>query len=382
MHLLSYRDLALQPARTMIYQLEDLIVELCDADLILPHARSYSRFTSDHQNLLSRGYKKVVRRSIGSFKREEPELSSDGPNILMLVALNGKDLHMLNTIKDWRSKFDYVFAYLFDAWVLEAIPSIANQLDHIIVPYAEAVPSVSQRCQVKVSALPAGHDILGQGGYGGQRDIDVISYGRSCDLYLQALAETATGNQPISLYDHPGFAVEKLPKKTFTPGRTDWDDKSTLISKLQRSKLALAFENFHTSNVRPGAHIADRLQHSILTQRWFECLGSGCVVVGKRPRSTLTKPYLDWPNSTIELPDDPGAGVEMIREMLSDTTFLNDQGRRNYFESMKRNDWRVRLREIFRLSSIEEPAGLTASIDQIEALYARYGRSARGADSY
>ena len=373
MHILSFRELETHPARTMIYQLEDLMVKLCGAKLISPRARTYSGFSSNKTGMVSRGYRKAIRTSIGSFQPESPPVSETDDNVLLIVALNGTDLQMLNAVKGWRTSYDYVAAYLFDAWVLEAIPTIARQLDQIIAPYPEAIPALEQQLGVKATAIPAGHDILGHGAFGGERDIDVISYGRSCDAHLAALTKMNADKDTVMLYDHPGFPSIREPAQTFSPGRQDWDNKAELLSSLRRSKTALAFENFYTTKTTaPGVHIAERLQHSILTQRWFECLGSGCVVLGKRPRSESTRSYLDWPESTIELPDDPTEGVNVIKAVLEDTTFLAAQGEKNYFECLLRNDWRLRIRQFYRLCSLPEPPKLTESIAEIEQLYDRY----------
>ncbi|NJL45293.1 MAG: glycosyltransferase family 1 protein [Leptolyngbyaceae cyanobacterium SM2_3_12] len=103
----------------------------------------------------------------------------------------------------------------------------------------------------------------------------------------------------------------------------------------------------------------------IVGYRWFEISAAGCAVLGKRPESSVIQDYLGWQDATIELPDDPQAGVEMIRHLLADTERMAAIHRRNYRENLLRNDWRHRFKAMFEHLGLPVPTKLKEQLDQL-----------------
>jgi hypothetical protein len=83
---------------------------------------------------------------------------------------------------------------------------------------------------------------------------------------------------------------------------------------------------------------------------------------------------LAWPGATVELADDARAAVTQLESMLAeDPATQESQRRRNIAETLRRHDWRLRIRELCRLFELPEPARLPADLAAVEALAATYG---------
>lgn len=395
--LLSSRQLEASPQMTIIYDLEDIVCETCDAQLLLPQPRSLKRRSLTQPSLFSDIAVKFLRKTVGEYYplkgMNSPRIVSsqnigaevaldigingDGgvrcpasqPNILMLFALNGAGLELLSALPQWRQEFDLVVAYVLDCWLLESYPKATHQIDHLFIPYPELKEQVQTYLNIPVSVLPIGFDVLNRGQGHSDRSIDVMSYGRVSSQYHQVLsAAIAQPNSALLYYRHMPEMGQWLPKQTYGLNRFDYQHRLHLNQMLRNTKLALAFENLYTSRTTqaPGSHIIQRLNESILTTRWFECTASGCVVVGKRPLSSLVQGYLDWPEATLELPDDANEGLLLIQEWLSKPDWLRSIQERNYRESLRRNDWRLRLRDLFQQLLLPLPKGLESSLQVLQ----------------
>lgn len=387
--LLSSRQLEASPQMTIIYDLEDIVRETCGAQLLLPQPRSLKRQDLTQPSFFSGIATKFLRRTVGEYhplgveshvpvgcspapqppispKTSSKNLPKTLPKTLMVFALNGAGLGLLSALPRWRQDFDLVVAYVLDCWILESYPAAARQIDHLFVPYPELKDQVQAHLNIPVSVLPIGFDVLNRGCGESDRPIDVMSYGRVSRQYHQALsAAIAQPNSALFYYRHQPEAAQWLPQESYGANRFDYQHRLQLNQMLRHTKLALAFENLYTSRMTQasGSHIIQRLSASILTTRWFECTASGCVVVGKRPLSSLVQRYLNWPNATLELPDDPSEGLGLIQEWLSQPEWLRSIQARNYCESLRRNDWRLRLRDLFQQLSLPLPQGLAASLE-------------------
>lgn len=344
-----------------VYELEDLIVKTCGATLLAPHARDSIRWL--HQQ---RGYplplaQKIARKTVGIY--EPPRVSiprKQGPNVLLVISLNGTELELLTSIAEWRHQFDVVFAYVFDCWELSTYPACANQIDHLFIPVPEAVDFLHKRLGLPVSFMPLGSDVLTHGSPQTNRPIDILSYGRIPESFHQEFSRAF--NQPnseqfyVRLISRPG---ETFPKRPYEE-REDMRYRQMLFQYLRRSKLAVAFDTMF-----PGMR---KFPYSFVTMRWFECGGAGCAIVGKPPTSPQSLQLLDWPDSTIELPDDPTESVQFLKDLLNDTPRLHALHRRNYLENLTRHDWRIRLRQMFDTLQLPTPKRL---LDELELIQQR-----------
>ncbi|NJL45291.1 MAG: glycosyltransferase family 1 protein, partial [Leptolyngbyaceae cyanobacterium SM2_3_12] len=59
-----------------------------------------------------------------------------------------------------------VVAYIFDCWVVEAMPRLTAQIDHLFIPFPELQGTLANQLGIPVSSLPFGADVLARGRVG------------------------------------------------------------------------------------------------------------------------------------------------------------------------------------------------------------------------
>jgi len=104
-----------------------------------------------------------------------------------------------------------------------------------------------------------------------------------------------------------------------------------------------------------------------MTHRWPQAWAAGCTVVGRRPTEPELVPYLDWPESTLEIPDDGAEWIPYLESVLDDEEGLRRRRRRNTLEVLRRHDDRLRLRKLLDNLGLEPPERLRAELQRLEA---------------
>ncbi|MBD2020133.1 glycosyltransferase family 1 protein [Leptolyngbya sp. FACHB-36] len=355
-YVLSDRGMCSSVSYDPLFELEDILAQTCSATILAPLYRSMMMWAQSRSPLLAKG----IARTIGVYESTALPKSSDGPNVLLMVLPFSARLQLLSSIPNWRSRFDVVAAYIFDAWSPEAYPSVARQLDHIFVPMPEIVNSIQSTLEVPVSLLPFASDVLTYGCGRLERTIDVISYGRIPPAHHLAFANAFDAPDSSRVYyrstPRPGHDFAQV-----IPSDQQRHplDTQQLYQRLQTSKLALAYDTLY-----PGMR---QFPYSFVTLRWFQCGAAGCAVVGKRPTTPLADELLDWKDSTIDLPDDPCESVDFIHALLQDTPRLHAIHQRNYLRNLDRHDWRHRLQTLLTTLGLPLPHALAQQLDDVRS---------------
>jgi len=366
---LSSRGLWSNVSWDPVFELENIVVRTCNAQLLVPSAR----------DLLIRSYglappsdriaRKAIKRTTGFYKLAPlPELF-DKPNVLLTIGLSGSDLELLSSIPKWRQCFDLAIGYVFDAWDTGSYSKNVYHLDHLFVALPEVIHELKQYFGIPVSLLPFGADVLTQGSCQVKRSIDLMSFGRIPTQYHNAFLNKF--NQPGSeqiYYKSTPRNDERFPKLPYEK-RKDEEDTLLLFHFLRNSQITLAFDTLY-----PGMR---QFPYSFITLRWFYGWATGGAIVGKRPTTPLADELLNWEDATIELPDDPQKSVELIEELLQDTQRLHSIYRRNYVESLARHDWRYRIQSMLEKVKIPLPHLLHEELLQLKMLHDKWSRSSR-----
>jgi hypothetical protein len=374
--LLTARQLISAPHYGMCFEFEDVLTEDCGAQLLYPEPHPIFKRSFQHKLTASGALHRLIRKSTGVFHpvaSEQLPKAGDDLNVLIIVAMNGNDLQPLLAIPQWRQRYDRVLVYVFDCWVLEAFPkAITSQIDHIFGPFLGMCAQVSDYLGIPATVLPPGTNVRHHGSPRAERPIDITSYGRCSKQYSEAISRAF--NEPGTgriYYTHGSMQSGQFPSLPYGPERQDYQHKRLLSKVLRRSQAALAFSNVFTSKSQSTMqhHVAHRIATPILGYRWFEISAAGCAVLGKRPESPFTDEYLGWEDATIELPDDPLAGVDFIHDFLGDKARLEAIHHRNYYENLVRNDWRHRIKVMLETLSIPLPERLQQQLATMEEEY-------------
>ena len=133
-----------------------------------------------------------------------------------------------------------------------------------------------------------------------------------------------------------------------------------LLKTLQRTRISLAFHMLCNPEI-------NRPKSMMVTSRWLESLAAGCIVVGKRPISTMADEMLSWSDCTIELPDDPAAAVDAVEELLQTEEAKFDEIRRtNMRNTMLYHDIRSRIADLLKAFGIDQPQSLSGELEELK----------------
>lgn len=330
---------------TAVYEFEDFLARATGGSLHLPARRSAS------VRRLLRG---PLRRRFGHLTLEEPPRPTPGShNVLIAVATTPMQLQMLLSVPAWRS-FDQVVAYVIDSYKHGDYPPLTDRLDHVFTPILEDVEPVRKLTGVPTTLIPFGYDVLVEGSDRGHRHrpIDVIGYGRQPPEHLRAVRDA---------FNRPGSGRLFFHSTYEHPRPRDVQQERDLFWKLlRRSNLAMAFctQAFYQRSIPV----------SIVTCRWFECLTAGCVVVGRRPATPLADRLFDWPDATIEAPEDPTGFVPFIEDLLAQPERLDEARRVTRRHFLARHDVRHRIRDMWQALDLPLPGGLEAELGELTRL--------------
>ena len=344
-----------------VFELENIVVRTCNAQLLVPSAHHVFQWSYTLYPLAGRILRKAVKSTTGVYNLPLLPQLSDKPNVLLVIGISGAELEQLSSIPKWRERFEVVIAYIFDSWEPAAYSKNVYHLDHLFVALPEIIDELKQTFGIPVSLIPFAADVLAQGSCQLKRSIDLTSFGRIPSQYDTVFCNKF--NQPGSeqiYYKSTARTEEQFPKLPYEM-RRDEQDSRLLFHILRHSKLTLAFDPLY-----PGMR---RFPYSFITLRWFYGTATGGAVVGKRPTTPLMDELMNWEDATIELPDDPQKSAEFIDELLQDEVRLNSIYKRNYVESLARHDWRHRIQSMLETVKIPLPQGLLEELSQMKIIH-------------
>ncbi len=355
LYVISRRELNSSVSWDPLFEVENIIADTCDATIIAPRARRVYQAVEPKSGRHVPVLRGLVRRTFGPY---EPCVlpPKTGPEACISVAISTPNLDVVEAVPGWRERFDLALGYVFDAWG-DYTDHLAA-FDRIFVPLPDAMEQWQQRSSVKTTLIPFGVDAHEEGGGDADRPIDLISYGRIPRQFHQAFSQrwNRSSSRVLFLRTAPRN-VEIYPDRPYAQ-RDDHADVGALYQLLRRSKASLCFDTAY-----PGMR---KFPYSFVTLRWFDAFATGCAVVGKRPTTPEAERLLPWQESTIEIPDNPSAAVEMLEAFFADSARLERIRLRNYYEALTRHDWRMRVRDMLQSVGMALPARLVSHLDQLE----------------
>ena len=166
-----------------VFEIENMVVRTCNAQLLVPSARDLFQWSSTLYPLADLIVRKAVKFTTGLYNLPLlPELS-DKPNVLLIIGISGADLELLSSIPKWRERFDVVIAYIFDPWEPAIYSKNVSHLDHLFVGIPEIIDELKQSFGIPVSLIPFAADVLVQGSCQLKRSTDLTSFGRIPSQY-------------------------------------------------------------------------------------------------------------------------------------------------------------------------------------------------------
>ena len=296
-------------------------------------------------------------RLFGPFLRLDEPVAGE---LLLVVAREPSDLRMVRALPNARKRFRKIVGYVIDSYFAEAFERSAKHYDHIFSTTEEGAELLREKYGVSSSVLRQGFDCLRWADTEADRSIDVIGFGRQPDTYHRQFQAAFHTSKSRVLYLHSPIGTRT--------GVDVYIERPMVLKLLQRSKISLAFHMMvEPVGQRPRAA-------GFVTSRWLESLGTGCIVVGRRPPGAMAKDMFPWPDALIDVPDEPSRAVEFITSLLSEPNFLTETRARNVAEMCRRHDWRYRIRDIYEHLGMALPESLKSEIAALEMLTDRFSR--------
>ena len=296
----------------------------------------------------------LLRRLSGREKLQFAPLDCAGGDVLFVGARGPEDLAMVDAIRQVRSKFSRIHAFVTDSYFLAGYYPQTALFDSITVTAHADVDYPAQKFGIAVQQLYQGTDALQWAPRQRlAREIDIMAFGRTPPSYQSALTQAFHTMDSPHLYLHSPLGN--------LSGPTVQLERAMLFKLLQRSRISLAFHLL----VEPQG---TRPRSMMVTSRWLESLLSGCVVAGRRPVSRMADEMLGWAGSTTELSAVPVEAVQQLRALLQDEEALLAQRRANVREVLQRHDWRQRIHSLCTQNGWDAPPALHDELQQLEAL--------------
>lgn len=336
-------------------------------NIFWPHYTAYAATVPTV--LMSTPYQKPAPGRLGFFlqNRREKQGHSDrlcdivraqkdpnGPNILIVWALNIRDIVRSRLLEPVWDQFDHTVL-----WVLDTInPEYAhledlNRFDLIASICGDIGTDFETRTGQPVVYMPPHTDVLQFGTTDAYRPLDLLVIGRREErLY-----------NPIHLHfnrsdTHRLSADLRTRTKNFAAPPKD--ECQILMSAYARAKIAFCFE---ASNSHPRFR-----GYSPLTERWAHAWASGCTVVGRKPTGRGADAQMDWPEATLELPDTPEDAISYLETLLEDDAGLKRRRFRNAAEAARRHDTRHRFRLLLETLDLPRPEKLDQGLQDLDRM--------------
>jgi hypothetical protein len=178
-----------------------------------------------------------------------------------------------------------------------------------------------------VDWLPWGSDVLNLGSANGERQYDLLRFGRQPaewddDLHSKQQAQA----RGLSFHGRPPRFDDYL------------ENHLGLMKLLSEAKFTLAFTNRVSPSVQTHPH------REYITGRWTDSLAAGAIVAGIPPRSPSIESLL-WPEALLDITTvNQQEGLEVLASAAEQWTPA--RAHFNYLKSLDLLDWRWRFKTL------------------------------------
>ena len=341
-----------------MYEFEDVIASIEDAQMLAPHRRPGSRAVR-----LARNLRDTAREKLGLTRLAESEpIRVDGMFDLFFAVFHFTwQVAYLRNI-DWRRRCRKGVCFIIEQWwpaLDEAEPylEMLRDFDRVFLFSRWSIPRIEAASGAAVSYLPIGADALQSCPYPAcpPRTIDVFSMGRRTphvhDVLLRMMQE-----------ERISYVFDSL-----RAGTDSWvnyrEHRALLRHMFKRSRFVLAFRHNDSPHfaVRTGGEEA-------IPSRYFEGIAGGPVVLGSAPNCSDYEANFDWPDAVIPLPAGPRAIEETLESLNGQPERVARARAGNTVNALRRHDWAYRWQTILAAAGLSEAPALNDRIANLHGV--------------
>jgi hypothetical protein len=374
---LSMRKVSNVVGYCAMYEFEDLISELLDADRVTPLVekgleRSRRVYKATRYLTRSKGLAEALAPRVDGVELERDYA------LFLPVFNHPHELFNLNAVRGWRQHSRFAAAYICEAWdarLPDYLLELLQPFDHIFLGVEGACAAVARMTGRPCTYLPMGVDALrfAPAPEASERPIDVCGIGRRSDVTHAALLELARREGRFYYYDtmrRSGGARSGGAAVTF--GVIDAKEHRLLLaSLLKRSRYFIANRAWADS---PGL---TRGKDEIAC-RFYEGAAAGAVMLGEPPDTEDFRMEFDWPDAVVRTPFHAPDIADTIHALDKDPLRTSRIRTNGVVNALRRHDWSQRLSELLKVAGVAPPPALLARTAELEATAARFRAAAAG----
>ena len=345
--------------QTSQYEFEDVIAKVDDVAWCSPEP-----VPAGPTGRLARGMLNRAGRRVGRPRRAAmapPREPSEGVDADLLFATFGDatEIGMLPHIQPQVRRAAARVAWIMELWTPQ-LPRVTDYLrqlgdfDHVFVANRSVAAAVAEITGVPCSYLPGAANTATYAPAGPDspaRTVDVATYGRRLPGTHAPLLQALTEGRLNYVYDTVRGAWD-------VTGHAE--HRIAQAALLQRSRYSIVYKiNDEPSRVdRTGSEES-------LTNRYFESLAAGTVLLGSAPDSEEWADCFPWPDAIIAIPAPAPDIVSIIAELDRDPARLARARVAAVTAFLRRHDWAHRWQQVLAVVGMDEAPQLTAHLAQL-----------------
>ncbi len=369
--ILSMREVSHLVGYSHLYEFEDVVSELLNADII----KLTNHDDLDTYRKLYKAAKLTIRsRTTANFltdkvikKALKQPLEKDYD--LLIAPFNTPyELFMLLSLGNWRDKCKKAACYIIEFWQYdlpecEYLLDFLKDFDHIFLGARQCVDQVGKITGKPCTYLPLSIDTMRFCPHPPihQPTIEYCNLGRRSPKTHQGLMDLAEKNKLFYYYDTISMSnvVNSSKQQTF-PVKNPREHRLLLANLLKRSHYFIA------NRARANEFKKEKSKDE-LSLRFFEGAASGTIMLGEPPETIDFQTHFDWADAIIQIPFDCPDIASIITELEKDPERLKNIRINNIKNSLLRHDSVYRLKEIFGKLEIEAITNMTRREDILKA---------------
>jgi hypothetical protein len=341
-------------------EFEDVVAEVDDVAWCLPrpnHAPAADVVT----RALNRAGRPFGRDRRTVMRTVDPGRPVPPADLFFALFADASEVGILPYVREEAERCATRVAWIVELWgpQLRAHADYLRQLrwfDHVIVSNPAVVDAVQQMTGVPCSYLPMAVDTARYAPASPEapaRTVDVASWGRRLDGTHEPLVRAMSNGE---IFYH------------FDTVRGPWElsdhveHRLVQAALLQRTRYSIVYR----INDEPGRIDRTGGEES-LTNRYFEALAAGTVMLGTAPDSPEWEQCFPWPDAVVPIAAPEPDVLGMIRELDRDPERLARARAASVTTFLRRHDWAHRWREVLRLVGMDERPALAARLAGLEA---------------
>lgn len=338
----SVRGFRFQVANCSIYEFEDLICDVEQAKLYAPT----SEFERARKIYRLAKYLSHSDRFAGLMAPFPHELSLDQDYDLLFAVLdNPWQMHLLESIKGWQDRCRHKACFIVEIWE----PDLSNwrlleepfqNFDRIFLGVHHCTKQLAKLVNRPCTYIPLAVDTLRFCPYPKpvQRSIDVCNIGRRSSQIHDPLFKLSQERNFFYYYDT--IRKQKLEIENYL------EHRCLLASLLQHSRYTINYcAKFNAPDETGGTEE--------IGARFFESAAAGTVLIGMPPSGDTFAKYFDWTDAIIKVDPNRENIIDAIAKLDAEPERLAQISRDNIANSLLKNDWVYRWRDILAVFNLE-----------------------------